>query len=74
MTGSSGSPTYSCYVNTDLVGTFSGTSYGSNIVGPFDISSLLGLSNIVVEVKVSATGTGTDLIACGMNAVWLRQS
>lgn len=74
VTGGSGSPTYTFWVNGTQVGSFSGTGYGSDIVGPFNISSLLSQTNIIVEVKVSATGTGTDLIACGMNGVWLRQT
>jgi hypothetical protein len=74
VTGGSGSPTYTFWVNGSQVGTFSGTGYGSNLVGPFDISSILTATNVIVEVKVSATGTGTDLIACGMNGVWLRQT
>lgn len=74
VTGTNAVPTYSFYVNTNLIGTHSHTDYGPTLVGPFDISNLLGTANIVVEVRVSATGTGTDLIACGMNAVYLRQS
>lgn len=74
VTGTNAVPTYTFWVNGVQEGSFSGTGHGGNIVGPFDISNLLGQTNIPVHVKVSATGTGTDLIACGMTGVHLRQS
>lgn len=74
LTGTGATPTYTVWVNGVQEGSLTGTGYGSNILGPFDISNLLGQTNVPVEVKVSATGTGTDLIACGMNGVALRQS
>jgi len=74
VTGTNAVPTYTVWVNGVQKGSFSGTGHGSNLVGPFNISSLLAQTNIVVEVKVSATGTGTDLIACGMNGVAIRQT
>ena len=74
VTGVSGSPTYTFWVNGVQEGTFSGTAYGANLSGPYDISNLIGQTNISVQVKVTATGTGTDLISCGMLGVALRQT
>ncbi len=74
ITGGSGSPTYTMWVDGVQVGSYSGTTYQNSLHGPYDISSKLGATNISVQVKVSATGTGTDLIACGMNGISLRQT
>lgn len=74
VTGSSGSPTYTFVVNGTTLDTFATTAYSSYLRGPFDISSLLGDLNVPVQLKVSATGTGTDRVACNMNAVYLRQT
>lgn len=74
VTGTGATPTYTFWVNGVQEGSFSGTGHGANLVGPFDISDLLAQTNIPVQVKVSAVGTGTDLIACGMLGVSLRQS
>lgn len=74
VTGASGSPTYTFWVDGTQVGSFSGTTYQGQLLGPFNISSLIGQTNRSVQVKVSATGTGTDLIACGMLGVSLRQT
>lgn len=74
VTGGSGSPTYTLQLNGNTIGTFSGTAYGDNLIGPIDITAYLTLTNVTVQVRVSATGTGTDLIACGVNGVALRQT
>ncbi|WP_367128335.1 hypothetical protein [Saccharothrix sp. HUAS TT1] len=74
VTGVSGSPTYTFVVNGTTLDTFATTGYGSNLRGPFDITSMLGGTNVSVQLKVSATGTSTDRIATDMNGVWLRQS
>lgn len=74
VTGTTGSPTYTFWVDGVQEGSFATTVYGSQVVGPFDISNLIGQSNRSVQVKVSATGTATDLISCGMLGVSLRQT
>lgn len=73
-TGVSGSPTYTFKVNGVTVDTFSQTTLDSSVRGPFDISSLLGVSTIVAQLSVSATGTGTDRIAAQIRHCWLRQT
>lgn len=74
VTGTNAVPTYTFWVNGVQVGSMSNTTYNNYLNGPYNIASLLTQTNIIVQVKVSATGTGTDLIACGMNSVALRQT
>ena len=74
VTGTTGSPTYTFVVNGVTLDTWSQTAYAGQIRGPFDISSLLTQQNIIVQVKVTATGTGTDRIAAQPNACYLRQT
>ncbi len=74
VTGTTGNPTYTFKVNGVTLDSFSQTSYGSALRGPFDITSMLGLTNVVVQLTISATGTGTDRIAAQPNAVYLRQT
>lgn len=74
VSGTNATPTYTLWVGGNQIDSYNPTGYGSEVRGPFDISSLVGQTNVVVEMKVSATGTGTDLIAIGMNGVSLRQT
>lgn len=75
VTGTNATPTYTLHVG-DLgqIDSYSPTGYASEVRGPFDISTLLGQQNVAVQMKLSATGTGTDLIAAGINGVSLRQT
>lgn len=74
VTGVSGSPTYTFKVNGATVDSFTQTTYTPTLRGPFNISALLGQTNIPVQLTISATGTGTDRIAAQPNAVYLRQT
>lgn len=73
-TGVSGTPTYTLKVNGTTVDSFSQTTISSDVRGPFDISSLLGVSTVTVQLSVSATGTGTDRIAAHIKHCYLRQT
>jgi len=74
VSGTNAVPTYTLWVGGAQIDSYNPTGYGSEIRGPFDISSLIGQTNVVVEMKLSATGTGTDRIAAGINGVSLRQT
>ncbi|MFL6144098.1 MAG: hypothetical protein ACJ72N_19815 [Labedaea sp.] len=74
VTGVSGNPTYTFKVNGVTLDSFSQTTYGPTARGPFDVSNLLGFSNVAVQLTLSATGTGTDRVAAQPNAVYLRQT
>lgn len=75
VTGTTGTPTYSFWANGSQIGSsWSQTTLGTAIAGPFDISSYLGLLNVVVQIKISATGTGTDRVAVGVLGCWMRQT
>jgi hypothetical protein len=74
VTGTNAVPTYTFWVNGVQEGTLTTAVLGPNVVGPFDISNLIGFSNVTIEIKVSAVGTGTDLISCAVNGVWMRQT
>jgi hypothetical protein len=74
VTGSSGTPTYTFKINGAIIDSFSQVPYGPTVRGRFNIASLLGLTNLIVQLTLSATGTGTDRIAAQPNAVYLRPS
>lgn len=74
VTGVSGNPTYTFHVGGTQLDSFNVTGFGANLRGPFDISDKLGDTNVVVQLKCSATGTGTDRIAMGMLGCWMRQT
>lgn len=74
ITGTNATPTYTLWVNGTQVGSHSSAAYQNTLLGPYDISQFLGQTNLSVQVKVSAVGTGTDLISCGMNGTSLRQT
>lgn len=74
VSGTNATPTYTYWVGGTQMGTFTDSAYQFHLAGPFDISSRLGQTNIGVQVKISATGTGTDLMSCGMLGVSLRQT
>lgn len=72
MTGVSGSPTYSLVVNGDVLGSWSQTSYAYTLRGPYDIKPYITFEHVPVQIKVSATGTGTDRIAAQMVSTHCR--
>lgn len=72
ITGVSGSPTYSLVVNNVVIGSWSQTSYAYTLRGPFDITGLITFEQVPVQIKVSATGTGTDRIAAQMVSTHCR--
>lgn len=76
VTGSSGTPTYSLWINGVQVtgASWTQTAYGPTYQGPWDVSALLGQTNLSVQLKVSATGTGTDRVAVAPYACYLRQT
>lgn len=74
ITGTNATPTYTYWVNGSQIHSVTDATYQTTNTGPIDISSLLGQSNIGVEIKISATGTGTDLMVCSMYGVSIRQS
>lgn len=65
-------PTYKLYVNGVAVGTWTAGLATALLQGPYDISSLLDSTNVVVQVKASATGTGN--IAVQVLGCYLRQT
>lgn len=74
VSGTTATPTYTFYVNGVLQDTWVQTTYAEAVRGPFDISSLIGFTNVSVEVKASSTGTATDRIAATVYGVWMRQT
>jgi hypothetical protein len=74
VTGTGATPTYTLWVGGVQLASYTNAAFFASVHGPYDISSLIGDTNVVVEIKVSATGTGTDLISCGVNGVALRQT
>ncbi len=69
----SNSTTYRLKVNGTTVGSWTvGGGLNVSVRGPYDIASLVGTSNVVVELTVQATGTG--LVACDVVACYLRQT
>lgn len=74
VTGVSAVPTYTFVVGGTTLDSFSQTSYSAAARGPFDISSKIGQTSVMVQLTVTATGTGTDRIAAQPHAVYLRQT
>lgn len=74
VTGVSGSPTYTLKVNGSTVDSFSQTAYAPAVRSSFNIASLIGATDVSVQLTLSATGTGTDRIAAQPIAVYMRQT
>lgn len=74
VTGVSGTPTYSLVVSGTTLDTWSATTYAPLTRGPLDITPYMGQIGTIIQVKISAAGTGTDRVALGMLGVWQRQS
>jgi hypothetical protein len=64
--GTTGNPTYRLFVAGVEVGNWNQVTYGPALHGPYDIIPWMNFENVPVHVTVSATGTGTDLIAAQM--------
>lgn len=73
-TGGGAVPSYALEVGGSDVGTWSQTAFTGAMRGPYDISSLLGQTDVPVRLRISATGTGTDRIAMQVLGCWLRQT
>jgi hypothetical protein len=67
----SNTPTYKLYVGGVNVGTWT-PGFGTGVHGPFDISSQLDSTDVVVQLKASATGTGK--VAAQVLGCYMRQS
>lgn len=74
VTGVSATVTYRFYVGGTLLGSIVNPGYSAQLIGPFDITSKLGLSNLAVQVTAQAAGTGTDRLAMSMLGTWMRQT
>lgn len=64
--------TYSVHVGGNKIGEWTASSLDVSIVGPFPIHNYLGSSEITVQIKASATGTG--VVACSVRSCTQRQT
>jgi hypothetical protein len=68
----SNTSTYKLYVDGTAVGTWSETGIDAGVKGPFDITSVYDRTDLVVQVRVTASGTGN--VACHVHNIAMRQS
>lgn len=68
----SNSSTYKLYVNGTAIGTWNETGLSVGVRGPFDVSPYLDQTDVTVQLKASASGSGT--VAAQVLGCYLRQT